>query len=343
MSKTRILATGVTGYIGGSVLNELLNYHNLSKVEVTAVVRSPDKAEKLKELGINVVIGSHTDQKLMEKLAEETDLVLAMADADSLEAVGALLSGFKKRFEKKGTPAFFIETSGTGVLVDDAVGDFKSDTIYDDANPDQIETLAPTQPHRNVDLELLKADSEGYIRAYFVLPSTIWGIAEGVLVERGIQNPHSQQVPMLVRASLGRGRAGMVGKGLNVWPNVHIKEVAELYMLLVDRVLQDPDEVPHGREGFYFGENGEHTFYELSRAIGEGLVAIGKSSDAEPSTFSKEEIDKYLHGYIMAFGTNSRARSNRSRALGWKPTKGKADFLASIKPEIEVWSKKAAL
>ena len=49
-----------------------------SKVEVTAVVRSPEKAEKLKEFGINVVIGSHSDSKLMEKLAEETDLVLAM-------------------------------------------------------------------------------------------------------------------------------------------------------------------------------------------------------------------------------------------------------------------------
>jgi len=127
--------------------------------------------------------------------------------------------------------------------MDNAVGDFKTDIIYDDANPDQIESLAPTQPHRNVDLELLKADREGmspksrievtwsetlifsgYIRAYFILPSTIWGIAEGVLVERGIQNPYSQQVPALVRASLDRGRAGMIGKGKNVWPNVHIKE-----------------------------------------------------------------------------------------------------------------------
>lgn len=97
MDKTKILATGVTGeqykfafisslihnrhatgYIGGSVLNELLKSPNFSKVEVTAVVRSPEKAEKLKELGINVVIGSYSDQKLMEKLAEETDLVLAM-------------------------------------------------------------------------------------------------------------------------------------------------------------------------------------------------------------------------------------------------------------------------
>ena len=64
----------------------------------------------------------------------------------------------------------------------------------------------------------------GYIRAYFILPSTIWGIAEGVLVERGIQNPHSQQVPLLIRASLDRGRAGMVGKGENIWPNVNVKE-----------------------------------------------------------------------------------------------------------------------
>jgi hypothetical protein len=70
--------------------------------------------------------------------------------------------------------------------------------------------------------------------------------------------------------------------------------VAELYILLLDRVLKDPDQVPHGREGFYFAENGEHTLYEVSKAIGEGLVALGKSPDAEPSTFSKEEIDKYL-------------------------------------------------
>jgi uncharacterized protein YbjT (DUF2867 family) len=66
------------GYIGGSVLNELLNSPIFSKVQLTAVVRSPEKAEKLKEFGIDVVIGSHSDSKLMEKLAEEADVVLAM-------------------------------------------------------------------------------------------------------------------------------------------------------------------------------------------------------------------------------------------------------------------------
>jgi len=28
----------------------------------------------------------------------------------------------------------------------------------------------------------------------------------------------------------------------------------------------------HGREGINFGENGEHTFYDVSKAIGEALI-----------------------------------------------------------------------
>lgn len=35
------------------------------------------------------------------------------------------------------------------------------DIIYNDADPDQIETLAPTQLHRNVDLEIVHADKAG--------------------------------------------------------------------------------------------------------------------------------------------------------------------------------------
>jgi len=42
-----------------------------------------------------------------------------------------------------------------------AGGMHSTDVIYDDANPDQIETLAPIQPHRIVDLEIIAADKEG--------------------------------------------------------------------------------------------------------------------------------------------------------------------------------------
>lgn len=49
---------------------------------------------------------------------------------------------------------------------------------------------------------------------------------KNALVDAGIQNPHSIQIPTIIRASLDRGQAGMVGKGLALWPDVHIDEGA---------------------------------------------------------------------------------------------------------------------
>jgi hypothetical protein len=59
---------------------------------------------------------------------------------------------------------------------------------------------------------------------YIILPSTIYGIATGKLVELGIQNPYSVQIPGLINASLDRGQGGMIGLGKNIWPNVSIED-----------------------------------------------------------------------------------------------------------------------
>lgn len=64
----------------------------------------------------------------------------------------------------------------------------------------------------------------GYIDSYIIVPSTIWGLAEGPLVDAEIMNPRSIQIPALINASLDRGHAGMVGAGKNIWPNVNINE-----------------------------------------------------------------------------------------------------------------------
>ncbi|KAF9565248.1 NAD-binding protein [Agrocybe pediades] len=338
--KTTILMTGVTGYIGGTVLSHFLKHPDFSSFHVKTLVRSKEKAAKLASLGVEPVVGSLSDEKFVEDTAAQADVVFAMADADNFEASVAILRGLKRRNRETGSVPILIHTSGTGVLVDDAKGDHGTDTIYDDANPDQIESLPDTQLHRNVDLEVLRADKEGYLKSYIVLPSTIWGIATGVLVEKGIQNPHSQQVPQLVRASLARGRAGMVGEGKNIWPDVHIDDIAQLYIVLFDSIRKNPT-TGHGREGFYFGETGEHTMQEVGKAIQDALIALGKAktNDTEPSTFTQEEIDKYLDGSTY-LGTNSRCRANRSRSIGWKPTKTKEDFLKSIKPEVEALADK---
>jgi len=91
-------------------------------------------------------------------------------------------------------------------------------------NADQIETLSPTAPHRPVDLAIVNADKEGYVKTYIVIPPTIYGLAKTRFVDAGIQNPHSMQLPSLIEAALDRGQAGMIGEGKNVWSSVEVHE-----------------------------------------------------------------------------------------------------------------------
>ncbi|KAJ7495506.1 NAD(P)-binding protein [Mycena latifolia] len=339
-AKTNFLLTGATGYIGGAVLARFLAHPRANTFDITVLVRDPKKAAKFEELGVHAVVGSHSDAELVEKLASEADVVIAMADCDDLGAAQATLKGLRKRHAQLGTRPILINTSGTGVLADEAWGMHSDATVYDDSDADQIETLAPTQIHRNVDLAITQADAEGYIKSYIILPAVIYGLATGRFVDLGLQNPHSMLIPWLIKAALDRGQSGMVGEGKNVWSNVEINELADLYVKLYDAIVED-EATGHGRNGYYFGANEEHSLYDVAKAMGAALVALGKSTSPEPTTFTQAELDKYFQGSAKFVGSNSRCRATRSFSIGWKPTKSTNDMLASIRPELEVLIKKA--
>jgi hypothetical protein len=96
------------------------------------------------------------------------------------------------------------------------------DTIYSDLDLEHVYALPDTAFHRDVELAVLSASPK--VKTHIISPPTIYGIADHVLVRKGISNPVSIQLPGAIRASLGRKQAGMVGKGLNVWPCIHITE-----------------------------------------------------------------------------------------------------------------------
>ncbi|KAG6864529.1 hypothetical protein C0991_008930 [Blastosporella zonata] len=336
MSTPNIFFTGATGYIGGSVLARFLTHSDIASHKITLLVRSPEKAAKFAAFGVKTVVGSQTDIDLVEKLASEADVVVSTADSDYLPAIQAILRGLEKRHKATENVPIIIHTSGTGVLADNAKGAYPTDTVYDDANPAQIETLATTQAHRWIDVELDAADVKGYVKTYIILPSTIYGIVSNKFVDLGLQNPRSIQVPRLIDAALARGQGGTVGSGKNLWNDVSIEDVADLYLVLYDSIKANPAGTGHGREGYYFGENGTHSLYEVGKAISEELVAVRKGRSAEPTPFTEEEIEKLGKEFAyVALGSNSRATANRSRAIGWKPKYTTKDLLASVKAEVQ--------
>ncbi|KAF8071698.1 hypothetical protein FPV67DRAFT_1482350 [Lyophyllum atratum] len=332
MRMTHIFLTGSTGYIGGSVLTRLLSHPLSDTFGITILVRDAAKAKQFRTLGVKAVVGSNLDRALLQRLASDADIVFACADADDLDAAKAILAGLKDRFDTTGTRSFLIHTSGTGVLVDDAGGMYATTDIYSDLDVVKLNTLPPTQPHREVDITIVEADTQGYVNTYIILPSTIYGRAVGPLVDLGLQNRYSQQVPTMVKVGLQRGEVGYVGLGKNIWPHVHIKEVTDLYILIFDYVLSRKD-LAHGRHGYYFGENGEYVMYDLAKAIAQTLYDEGMVKSPNPRSFSDEEMKLYFPNGTM-LGTNARCRAERSRALGWQPKKGYQDLVASIKGEI---------
>jgi len=133
-----------------------------------------------------------------------------------------------------------------------------------------------------------------------------------------------------------------------------ILTVADAFVVLYDAIVDGTSPaLAHGREGYYFTENGEHTYYDLTKAIGSALVNLGKATFPEPTTFTEDEIKKLFGGVsthsvvlitqliICSFvkfnwhGTSSRSVANRTKELGWNPKKTTKDLLDSILPEIE--------
>ncbi|WRT63704.1 uncharacterized protein IL334_000627 [Kwoniella shivajii] len=332
-----VFFTGATGYIGGTVLEYIIRAPQPPSL-ITLLIRDESKSSKFesldlaKEKGVEIktLVGSLEDSDKLTKAASEHDITIHTADADNLDGVKAILKGQKQRKDKTGHRPLLIETSGTGVLVDDAKGAYPNDIIYTDLNPTpatrdspalrSMTELPPSAPHRDVDLEIVEADKAGTIKSYIVLPSTIWGKGEGEVYDKGLSNSFSDQIPTLIKAGLDRGRAGVIGEGKNIWPHVKITDLGQLYQLLYTKATETKPTIGHGLSGYYFGISGEYTLFGATSRIGQALVKnnLVESKETTPSTFTEEDLKKYYNGSTY-MGTNSRGVADRSKSIGWKP------------------------
>lgn len=282
-----IFITGVGGYIGGSVAAALLATGH----RVSGLTRSEASAQKLAADGIDPVVGTLDDADLLAREARAADGVINTASADHAGAVQSLLAGLE------GSNKPLLHTSGSSVIGDDARGSRRSEQVFDGQSP--LVVNPAKQARRDIDLQVLEAAARG-VRSTVVCPSLIYGVGKGL-------NPYSVQIPFLVANARERGMVQIVGAGLNVWSNVHIDDVVDLYLLALVKA-------PAG--AFYFAENGEASFGDVGAAIARRLELPGPES-LPPEVAAERWGEPKAY---FSLGSNSRVRStNARRELGWAP------------------------
>jgi nucleoside-diphosphate-sugar epimerase len=283
----RIFCTGASGYIGGSVAVALLGAGH----EVAGLVRSEQSAEKVRQLGIEPVLGTLDDAAILAEAAERSDAVVNAANADHEPAARVLLSALE------GSGKTYIHTSGSSIVGTQSAGE-KVDAVYHEETPF---TPSPGRAARVALNALILAHKTKGLRPIIVCPSLIYGRGRGPKAD-------SMQVPWLIALARKHGVAKHYGPGENIWSNVHIDDLTDLYLLALESA-------PAG--AFYFAENGENSMKEVCEAISR-MLGIDKPTVAMPLDEASREWGENAARNTM--GSNSRVRAVRARSeLGWRP------------------------
>ncbi|SFB57435.1 Nucleoside-diphosphate-sugar epimerase [Amycolatopsis marina] len=287
----RVFVTGATGYIGGTIADRLLRAGH----EVVGLARAPDKAQELERLGATATLGRLEDHDLLVDQALAADAVINAADSDHRGAVEALVAGLA------GSGKPLLHTSGSSIVGTDSRGE-ASDEVFANDILGKDSTWRPAddkQARVAIDRYVLAAADRG-VRTVVLCNTMIYGHGRGI-------GRDSVQIPALVRQARKSGTVRRVGTGDNLWSNVHVDDMADLYLLALTAA-------PAG--SFYFVENGEASLADITSAIAQALdlgTAEGWDIDAAVQEWGHELA-------AFALGSNSRVRDETTRGqLGWRP------------------------
>lgn len=288
----RVFLTGATGYIGSAVLDALQRGGH----RVTALVRDPEKAERLGARGVSAVIGEIGSPASYLGAFNGTEAVVHTAFEDSVrgvdkdrQAIETLLGALAPH--PTGAARVFVYTSGIWVLG-------STTRPADEAAPlDPAAHVAWRPAHEQ---RVLDAGTNG-LRTVIIRPGIVYGGSRGLVSD-------------LVKDAMN-GLVRVIGGGKNRWPMVYDRDLADLYV----RVLREPD----ARGVFHANDEADERVNDIVEAIGGHL-----SHPPEVRHMPMAEARRKLGAYAEALALDQRVRSPRARALGWAPT------LSGVSPNI---------
>ncbi|GAA0423535.1 SDR family oxidoreductase [Leifsonia naganoensis] len=277
----RIFVTGASGWIGSSVVPELIGAGH----SVVGLARSDAAASAVAHFGAAVVRGTLSDRDVLRSAAVSSDAVIHLAYDHGLGQIG----GAPIDAEAIDTFTAVLEGTGKALLITGA-------TL---AVPGRVATehdeLVPRGPIaariENMRTALTAAD-RGVRVGLVMIPRSVHG-----------QGERHGFIPQLVARARDAGVSAYVGDGSARWPAVHVKDAAALYRLAIEKA-------PAGSILNAVGDEGV-TVKDIAEAIGRGLDLPVESRPAE----------EFGMPFSALFSQDMPASSAATQhLLGWTPT-----------------------
>lgn len=285
-----VLVLGGSGYVGRHVIARLAQ----GGARVEALVRSEAAASAVERAGGVAVEGNLDEDASIARVFDRAEAVIWCAQlmlAEERSFVDRAL------LRLAATGKTFVFTGGTSLLSEFTLGDWSERSFVEDE---------PFVPRREIAARLdtenaVRAASDEGLRTLCPRPPLIWG---GEPIKAIADLYHSARVT---------GAVCYVGSGLACYSNVHVADLAELYALALER----------GEGGaLYHAVSGEVNFRQMAETAAHHLGVPTRSVTVEEAETIWDRFTARL-----VYGSCSRSRSPRARALGWRPDPGRCDIL----------------
>ncbi|KAJ5804881.1 hypothetical protein N7474_010768 [Penicillium riverlandense] len=322
---TRVFLTGASGYIGGDILHVLASAH--PEYECSVLVRDSDKAAAISKAypDVRTVLGDLDSASLIEEEAAQADVVINAASNKHIESAKAIALGLARRIGSR--PGYWIQISGATVLtipdiINKSFGEGREQIVSDIDDADEIREIVRQNADRRMLDNFILNEVKGPKTALIFGPM-IYGQA------RGPVNRRSVQVPELARVTLQNRGAVQVGKGESTWSNIHIFDLTDIVVRLVEKAVKGEDNGLWNQDGLYFTSNDKEndllSFAKVSQLVAQAAHNLGLADSASVKSISYDEAEKLSDHSGILWGTNAQQRSQRAlQLLGWAP---KADSL----------------
>lgn len=349
----RILLTGATGFIGGTVLDQLLksSHPMLADTTITILVRDAARAATFSSAfgsRVELVIYEGLDDiETTHAIASQHDIVINMTLGFHTASAQALFRGLAQRKVETKRDVYMIQLSGASNLADQPItGAYLEHREFDDVADDVYayermrENLRPYH-QRTTELEVIDKGLELGVKTLVMMPPLIFGKGTGLF------NQISVQIPVYVEAALYHGKGVVVGEGKGEIDHVHVEDLAALYEIVLLEILENGgSRLPQGRKGIMFAANGRHTWMEVASGVAHAVF-----NDDSVEGLSLEDAARAFQSYADLVGgdltelelglcSNSRTVPSVAKSLGWKPTRGKDKWLQGFREDVDAVSQR---